>query len=1175
MKSAATGLVLLFIVSILSGAAPHLLAEGVVHHSPTNPTGVDLRVTDASVEYTSSTDEAKYKMFSSNHPILGFNRPAELFVIDAMVNVSVTLTITVENIGTASSGTVDVNVLLLHDDYDYFEFVNSTTQMAALSGGGSNTVTVPVVPGYAGNHTLAIRVTPAVSDDNPNNNLRQQPFTVGHTYFNCDASTSWSFGSGWMLSTDTSISQGRSCHAGNGQSSNYNNNVIAALTTPVMDMSDALPNPTRTNGVSFFYTGSTAANDKLTIFGRNAFGAWSEVGSITGTIDNVFTDGANWQTFSVANKGHSSPLIPVPDDLFHATSQFKFEFTSDATGTDIGFYIDDVVIVYEQKVRPEEFSVSAQGVSTNGAIAGDWGNISLNIINTGNISEIFIPRLDGLPASWNAYYTRPSGTSFDPNGGLISRPGNPASFNIMIQPDVNASLGFQQMTVNITSKQYPSVSTELPVQFLVKADRIPVILPPPVRPSCPPSFTCTFDVGLTNRGGATDVFDVSLDTTTVPNDWTIALAWSQHNAVLLRPNETVQALFTLTAPADAAPDTVVEFDLRLTSQNDTSRSDVKTIPVSASMVSIAEVALQQPYHGAEQAVNAGDQVVLKYTIWNNATRQDIFSMRVNVENEGEWVVHQPTRPDAVLNPGTSTSFEVVVDVPHDARAEETGPTLTPVIESKRSLMEIEGEPFAGLRVQPVHDLRLLLLEAPAKLKPGVPNELQWRVLNEGNGPAMAHLHINDASEDWTWWLEVDGANITDSVRMDGSNEAPNEKNISMWILIPTNAPAGGLNTITVEASHEDGVGDQTPQNNAVEVIMSTEAVRIPSLQLVNQSSTGMAGTTVFAQAVLQNEGNAPESSLTAVGRVSSTPPVPGLIVFFSVEGASVPLNTPTPVLVPAGGSQTLQLEALLPEDASLNTRFVLEFEILGVVDDEGLPVLMKTQALVMINEQRQIDSEAGLMIEGDVPHGTAAQVQVNITSMSTMNEDVLLALTGPEGWQITCNKMLVNESGIITTLAPGHMSPQSTNQRCEVLRLDGPQQGQLTVVVQAVDGTMETGHTLELNFQPTPEAATMSGTLVLGAGGGFLLVLALTFLLLRSRRGEHDDVEALSPTAGPPISSTVHEKEVPGISSETTATPPAQEERAAGPPVPAEGIPAGWTEEQWRYYGQQYLDGTL
>ena len=68
------------------------------------------------------------------------------------------------------------------------------------------------------------------------------------------------------------------------------------------------------------------------------------------------------------------------------------------------------------------------------------------------------------------------------------------------------------------------------------------------------------------------------------------------------------------------------------------------------------------------------------------------------------------------------------------------------------------------------------------------------------------------------------------------------------------------------------------------------------------------------------------------------------------------------------------------------------------------------------------------------------------------------------------------------TTLPGHVSPQSTNQRCEVLRLDGPQQGQLTVVVKAADGTMETRHTLRLNFEPSPEAATMSGTLVLGAG---------------------------------------------------------------------------------------------
>ena len=29
---------------------------------------------------------------------------------------------------------------------------------------------------------------------------------------------------------------------------------------------------------------------------------------------------------------------------------------------------------------------------------------------------------------------------------------------------------------------------------------------------------------------------------------------------------------------------------------------------------------------------------------------------------------------------------------------------------------------------------------------------------------------------------------------------------------------------------------------------------------------------------------------------------------------------------------------------------------------------------------------------------------------------------------------------------------------------------------------------------------------------------------------------------------------------------------SAGPPLPATGLPVGWTMEQWVYYGQQYLD---
>ena len=117
MRLKALGLALLFVAMLMHQPVSDLSANHGPFHSPSNPTGVDVTVTDVSVAYTSSSDSAKYKMFSSNHPILGFNRPAELYVIDGMVNVSSTLTVTVENIGTASSGVIDLNVLLLHNEY--------------------------------------------------------------------------------------------------------------------------------------------------------------------------------------------------------------------------------------------------------------------------------------------------------------------------------------------------------------------------------------------------------------------------------------------------------------------------------------------------------------------------------------------------------------------------------------------------------------------------------------------------------------------------------------------------------------------------------------------------------------------------------------------------------------------------------------------------------------------------------------------------------------------------------------------------------------------------------------------------------------------------------------------------------------------------------------------------
>ncbi len=1163
---------LLLTVSMLQPVTT-LQTPPVMSNSPSNPTGVDVTVTGVTVAYTSSADAAKFKMFSSNHPIIGFNRPAELYVIDGMLNVSSTLTITVENIGVASSGVIDINVLLLHNEYTYFEFVNSSVQMSTLGGGDSNTASVSITPSYAGNHTLVVRATSTVSDDVPANDALSEGFTVGYDYFNCDSSTAWTFGSGWGMSTDTSISQGRSCHAGNGQSSSYNNNMLASLTTPIMDLSDAISNPSRTNGLSFFYTGSTAANDKLTMYGKNTFGAWIEIGSISGTVDQVFTDGANWQTFSVSNKGAASPLLPVTADLFHSTSQFKYEFTSDASGTDIGFYIDDIVMMYDQKVRPMEYNVSAQGISTNGAIPGEWGSISLRIINTGNISETFIPQLIGLPSGWNAYYTRPSGTSFDPLQGLMVSPGAPQEFNIMIQPDPNASIGFQQMSVEITSSAYTSVTTSLPVQFLVKADRIPVIVPPVLRPSCPPSYTCTFEVGLTNVGGATDVFDIVLDTSNIPNDWTVGLAWTQSSSVLIRPDETVNALFTMSVPAGVAPDTIVDFEMSLQAQNDSSRIDVEEIEVSASMVSIAEVDLLESLKQPRIMVNAGDQVTLEYQIWNNATRQDIFSMRVAVENEGNWVVHQPTRPNAVLNAGTSTTFEVVIDVPHNAQADDRGPTITPVIESERSRMVIEGDAYDGLRVTTTHDVRLELLDAPTKLTPGLPNEVLLHVTNDGNGPTSVILAPHDLPSTWTWWLAMDGVNHTGAIPLSVSYDLQHEQTVSLWLLLPMSEAAGELHTIGISAVHEGGDEDANPNNNLVEIVAATGAVRVPALSLGQHSISTMAGEIMFAEAVVTNSGNALENRLSVTASVSSVPPISGLVVFFSIDEVDKPPATPVSLAIQGGGEQRLRLEVMVPDTAPLNTRFVLRFDVDGAVDDNDLPVIMNEEVMVLLDQQRNMEVDIGRTSNGTVAYGTSATVFVNHSSTSTFTESYTLSVTGEQDWQTTCDKRLVNATGTTYELAPGHINVQQKQHVCEVLRLGGPLSGKVTFTIATEDNHLIQTHEVMLIFESPPEEETLSTTVLIGGGVGGLAFIIMLLTLLRKRNHDEDMDEledSLTAAHGPPIST----QQTTPVAEQTTEQV-VETATQGGPPLPATGLPPGWTEEQWAYYGQQYLDGTL
>ena len=86
----------------------------------------------------------------------------------------------------------------------------------------------------------------------------------------------------------------------------------------------------------------------------------------------------------------------------------------------------------------------------------------------------------------------------------------------------------------------------------------------------------------------------------------------------------------------------------------------------------------------------------------------------------------------------------------------------------------------------------------------------------------------------------------------------------------------------------------------------------------------------------------------------------------------------------------------------------------------------------------------------------------------------------------------------------------------------------------------------------------------------FLLLLLVGIGMLRRGRGSEFDAYGLveSPQFGSQMGSL--QPSMPNAPPPNYAFGGAD---ASSPPVPAEGLPAGWTMEQWNHYGQQWLDG--
>lgn len=1103
---------------------------------------VDLDITDISITYPDNANQSLYQMFSSNYPIAGFNKPEMLYVTDGVVGVESNINLVIENLGTVQSGYVDVTIFVLHNEYSRFELLNTTQGMSPISGSSSASLDILWTPYYSGNHTLIIEVTNALGDDDTSNNQQSRHFTVAYHYDNCVDMSQWTSTGDWKVNSDVSISQSSAFHVGNGQFSSYSALTTSTLTSPVFNVADDVSGHNSAIGYSFFYTGGAGSGDEMKGYVKDETGNWDETFTMQNVIDNNFQDGLNWNTFTTSYNGKSSPLLPLANTHFHTTTQLRFTFTSDAVDSDIGYWIDELVIIYDQAAKKKEFQVETNGVSTLGGLPGDWSTTRFEMTNIGNISARYTPTAAGIPSNWTHYFAYPTGASIG-SSGVELLPGESREFDLRVMIDENASQGNIPVTVNVTSNTYPDVEDGLQSTIKILPDRLPDVIIPDPTPRCAPGTTCQFPVKIENIGEATDVFTLAIQDKNVPSGWNIGLSTNQSANVLVRVDTPVHVWLSATVPSDAEPDVTAEIWLTATSTNDTRRYDTEAIEVAAAMASIAEISLDGQRE-SEIFINPGTTQDVSFRIWNNATRIDIFEVDVLFTEMSGWSVELLDSPELAISAGSSSTFSVRVTSPANAQANDLGPKLTPFAISSRSGETITGEDWQGIRINTVHDVSLSLLEYPSTLTPGIPVHVSIEVTNNGNGPDTAVIDLPWSPDTWVWWALFEGVNVTDGIDLSVSYDLDNVKQVDVWILLPPLESPGEFHEITLKASPVSGI-DVNNDDNSQMFESVTDTIRQPKLEGYAEENVVETNSTFSFNATAWNIGNAADSSIRARLVLQTSQSSEDVIGFLSTSKGQSKSNGEW-ISLNLGPTQSVELfaDVIISADCDLNTIISATIELEGGNDELGRPISKTITVGLLVAERRSVELQEINVAGQDTIPNSEHIVWVNLTSTSTKSEIFDVNAKVPEGWGIICDGNPIHTQDSRIELDAGHIIQQSYDMRCEVVRESGDYSGAYTIFVNGSDSRIDYQISDTLRWaQPTSDESDT--TIIVASGIGIFVITIIGILLFLRREIDDEDSEdkyehtEILPTQGPPSTAFGG----PPATAETTVDPMVEYQR--------------------------------
>jgi len=1168
--------------------------------------GPDIVPTAALVTYVSSTDHSEHAALSSQNPSsIGMNRPADLWIIDGMLGLAQEIEVTLENQGDAAAGTFNVDIEIIHDEYTDFILHSHRGSVNSIAAGGSATVTTTWTPDYSGNHT--IRVTALLSNDaNTNNDVGTRSLTIGNLYDRAETSGSWTLGNNWYVSDEASLSGTNSFHVGGAtSSSNYGNNWDTSLTSATIDTSDAHSSPTRGIGIGFFYTGSSWSGNPPADSGDGMDidvwdgSSWIRISpsTISADVDTDFSSttggGSNW-LISINQVGNVVvPYWGMPASAMNSQFKFRINFHSNAAGTNIGHWVEDIVMFYDQKARAEEFSIGASAGTSGHAQAGDWAETTVSLSNSGNLSDSVALSVSNLPNGWNHRFQHMTGSQIQEGARIDLAKGESRTVKLLVQPSAGSPMGSTSVNVHAHSME-STVSATTSASFIVDPGYQPAWVEQDPGFPCAPGSACDFEITLRNDGDGQDTFALSSSPVLNQDGWTFGLKWDQPTMVTVPQGGTETVTITANLAQDALPGMRANTEFKAVSQADPDKSATMRVNVTASMVSNGGVGVN-PDDVPEDGwwITPGESITVPFTIWNNATQQDSYSFSFDSTGVFGWTIELLSSNSVIIGPGGDARVLVTFTAPENAQANDPGPIVTPHAISTESGMTATEEVFSGIRVRQLHDVTLTMNAPDLDIIPGQPNEVPFEVENLGNGAENIVFDLQ-VSSGWNWWVEFNSAIIDGPLSLSTIYDGNSAALGSLWVEVPGNEDPGQVFDLTFTASSIVG-DDATPEDATFTWQYRTQMTAIPEISEFEDDEVSLwLGQSQSWTLSLQNSGNTYDSSMRL--RVTSDKNVPGMIVQMVTSRGTGQLNGWVDVPMGPGGVEDVLVFFESLENFPLGESIRLSVEVEGgqITSQDVVIQSLSTDVLVTVDQKRSVAAVWNL--DSEVLHnpGEMSTFQINVTTDSTMAVTVTLNSTVPESVFLDCRPR-TQDGNVVVFMPESSPGPaQTATIDCDI-SLEADERAR-TVLFEVTDDQGELiweSGPVHLKTKQIDESGGFAGfgsaTLLIGGiMGGIVFIsffIYMTTLILRRRRKldeiedlDEDEVVAYGAAMESTPAATVQPQPVPAVQVAVQA-PPGPMPGAPGPmPVAAapvqqvvapvaEPSPADYTDEQLRASG--------